>query len=121
MDFKRFENINFDKILQDTDIGTDTYIKTLDSNVYIEYTQAKLDYLLKTGINHEEFKKITSKMKDFKTIDNNGDVLYSYTNYQRDNKLLKDLIVKQQNMLDNFLDFTRKIRVIDSKLKSLQN
>ena len=103
---EEFININFDKILEDS-CGGDS--SRLPSNLFIEYTNYKLRYLLSSSKRWEEYKYIEKDLKPERRIHINGDVAHRYNNTGPNHKKLKKLIQEQRRDLDNFVIYIQKL------------
>lgn len=112
---KEFVDVDFDKILQGV---CDT--STLSSKYYLDYTEYKMNYTMSTSKNYSNIKQTLNKMTDFKSVcKTTGDTLYSYTNYENDNKIYKGIIQEQRVTFNNFIDFIKKIPILESRMKKV--
>lgn len=105
----QFLNINFDEFLFENNNDL------VNSNEY--YIQYKSEYLSKT---QDNFIKYSDLMKTFKYMENNYTInqnKYSYTfvnkdEYNRINKELKNLLIEQRTLYNNFMNY---IQFLNSK------
>jgi hypothetical protein len=107
-----FINVDFDEILSSV-----CNTATLSKKHLLDYTAYKLNYITSTNDNFLAVKQTLDNMTDFKSIcKKTGDTLYSYTNYERDNKTYKTVIQTQRVLFNNFIDFIKKIPILESKM-----
>jgi hypothetical protein len=109
--FKRdFIDIDFDRLLDDV-----CDVSSLSNRCYLDYTEYKLNYMLETQKNYDFYKKAEANVTNYKTTLKTGDVLYSFTNYTRDNKVYKDILLRQRRLFENFTEFIKSVPILNSR------